>query len=61
MKINWYFEPVDGSTKMRWTQDFTMKPTAPNDDKGAEEYLNKNTKVQMAAIKEKLEAEAKPS
>jgi aromatase len=58
MNIEWLFEPVDGGTKMRWVQDFSMKPTAPNDDKGAEEYLNKNTKVQMGVIKERLEKEA---
>ena len=58
MNIDWYFEPVDGGTKMRWVQDFTMKPTAPNDDQGAEEYLNRNTKQQMSIIKEKLEGEA---
>lgn len=58
MNIEWFFEPVDGGTKMRWVQDFSMKPTAPNDDKGAEEYLNKNTKVQMGVIKERLEKEA---
>jgi len=58
MNIEWYFEPVDGGTQMRWVQDFTMKPTAPNDDKGAEEYLNKNTRTQMALIKERLEKEA---
>lgn len=58
MNIEWYFEPADGGTNMRWVQDFHMKPTAPNDDKGAEEYLNRNTKVQMGVIKERLEAEA---
>jgi aromatase len=57
MNIEWYFEQLDGGTNMRWVQDFSMKPTAPNDDKGAEEYLNKNTKTQMAVIKERLEKE----
>jgi aromatase len=61
MNIDWYFEPADGGTRMRWVQDFHMKPTAPNDDKGAEDYLNKNTKVQMGVIKERLEAEAAKS
>lgn len=59
MNIDWFFEPADGGTKMRWVQDFHMKPSAPNDDQGAEGYLNKNTKIQMQAIKEKLEGEAK--
>lgn len=58
MNIEWYFEPAEDGTTMRWVQDFTMKPTAPNDDRGAEEYLNRNTKVQMNVIKERLEQEA---
>ncbi len=58
MNIEWYFEEVDGGTKMRWVQDFSMKPEAPADDAGAEEYMNKNTKVQMGVIKERLEEQA---
>ena len=55
MNIDWFFEPVDGGTKMRWVQDFSMKPSAPADDEQATEYLNKNTAEQMQAIKERLE------
>ena len=58
MNIEWYFEEADGGTKMRWVQDFSMKPDAPADDAGAEEYMNKNTHVQMGVIKERLEAAA---
>jgi aromatase len=56
MNIEWYFEPENGGTKMRWVQEFSMKPTAPANDEQAEEYLNKNTAEQMKAIKERLEA-----
>jgi len=55
MNIEWYFEPADDGTKMRWVQDFSMKPSAPANDEQAEEYLNKNTAEQMKAIKERLE------
>ncbi len=58
MNIEWFFEEADGGTKMRWVQDFTMKPDAPADDATAEQYMNKNTKEQMGLIKEKLEKEA---
>ena len=58
MSIEWYFEEEDDGTKMRWVQDFSMKPEAPADDETAEEYMNKNTKEQMGVIKEKLEKEA---
>jgi aromatase len=56
MNIEWYFEPVDDGTKMRWVQDFSMKPTAPADDEQAQEYINRNTREQMNVIKERLEA-----
>jgi aromatase len=56
MNIEWYFEPADDGTKMRWVQDFSMKPTAPADDEQAEEYINRNTREQMDVIKERLEA-----
>jgi aromatase len=56
MDIEWYFEPADGGTKMRWVQDFSMKPEAPADDEQAEEYMNRNTREQMSVIKERLEA-----
>jgi aromatase len=58
MDIEWYFEEADGGTKMRWVQDFSMKPDAPADDDQAEQYMNKNTKEQMQVIKGRLEEEA---
>ncbi len=58
MNIEWYFEPTDAGTSMRWVQEFSMKPTAPASNDEAEEYINRNTKEQMTQIKEKLEAEA---
>jgi aromatase len=57
MNIEWQFEEADGGTKMRWVQDFSMKPTAPADDEQAQEYINRNTREQMRVIKERLEAE----
>jgi aromatase len=56
MNIEWYFEPADGGTKMRWVQDFSMKESAPANDEQAQDYLNKNTAEQMKAIKERLES-----
>ena len=54
MNIQWFYEPVDGGTKMRWVQDFQMKPTAPLDAAMAAR-INTNTPIQMRAIKEKIE------
>ncbi len=58
MNIEWYFEDADGATRMRWVQDFSMKPEAPANDEQAQEYMNKNTKEQMQVIKERLEQQA---
>jgi aromatase len=58
MNIEWYFEEADGGTRMRWVQDFSMKPDAPANDEQAEQYMNKNTKTQMTVIKERLETAA---
>jgi aromatase len=55
MNIEWYFEPKESGTEMRWVQEFSMKETAPANDEQATEYLNKNTKEQMQVIKERLE------
>ena len=59
MDIEWFFEPEDGGTRMRWVQDFSMKPDAPATEEQAEEYLNRNTKVQMGVLKERIEAAAR--
>ncbi len=58
MEIDWSFAAVEGGTQMRWRQRFAMKPQAPTDDAGAQEYLNRNTRIQQEIIKERLEAAA---
>lgn len=55
MNIQWFYEPVDGGTMMRWAQDFQMKPGAPVDDAGMSERINTNSPIQMRAIKEQIE------
>src|SRR5437660_1627393 len=58
MNIEWTYEPVDGGTSMRWVQDFHMKPGAPVNDEQMTNNLNKNTAIQMAVIKERIEKRA---
>jgi aromatase len=58
MNIEWTYTPVESGTCMRWVQDFQMKPTAPVDDEQMTANLNRNTKVQMQIIKEKVEQRA---
>ena len=63
MDINWSYEPVEGGggTKMRWIQDFSMKPDAPFNDAQMETNINNNTRIQMSVIKERIEEKARAS
>ncbi|SES94363.1 SRPBCC family protein [Nonomuraea wenchangensis] len=58
MWIYWEYLPVDGGVRMRWVQDFEMKPQAPVDDEAMRRRLDHNTPIQMRLIKEKVEAAA---
>jgi len=57
MNIRWDYVALSPSqTMLRWRQDFEMRPEAPIDDAGMADRLNRNTVVQMAAIKERVQA-----
>jgi aromatase len=58
MRIHWDYAEVPGGVRMRWVQDFAMKPSAPVDDAGMTARINKNSAVQMARIKSLVEAAA---
>lgn len=58
MEIRWEYAEVPAGTKMRWIQDFAMKPTAPVDDDGMVNHINKNSRIQMQLIREKVELRA---
>ncbi len=58
MHIRWEYREVDGGVEMRWIQDFAMKPTAPVDDVGMTERINRNSKIQMDRIKALVERAA---
>ena len=58
MSLFWeYTQEADG-VRMRWVQDFEMKPIAPINDEQMTARLNTNTAIQMQLIKEKVEAAA---
>ena len=59
MDIHWEYAENPGGTKMRWIQDFAMKPTAPVDDAGMTAHINRNSRIQMELIKSKVEERAK--
>lgn len=59
MDIYWEYREVEGGVRMRWVQDFRMKPSAPIDDAGMTDRLNRNTAIQMERIKGLVEAAAR--
>jgi aromatase len=59
MDIVWTYDEVEGGTRMHWTQDFEMKPDAPVDDAWMTGNISRNSPIQMALIKEKVEAAAR--
>ncbi|MCX4744160.1 SRPBCC family protein [Kitasatospora sp. NBC_01287] len=59
MDIRWEYQEVRGGTSMRWIQDFAMKPTAPVDDAGMTDHINRNSRIQMELIREKVERHAR--
>lgn len=59
MHIRWEYAPVPGGTHMRWIQDFAMKPTAPVDDDGMAAHINRNSRIQMELIRDKVEQRAR--
>lgn len=59
MWIYWEYLPAKDGVRMRWVQDFEMKPQAPVDDEVMQDNLNRNTAVQMRLIRDKVEAAAR--
>lgn len=59
MSIRWEYHEVPGGTSMRWIQDFAMKPTAPVDDAGMTDHINRNSRMQMELIRDKVEQHAR--
>ena len=58
MDIRWEYSEVPGGTRMRWIQDFAMKPDAPVDDAGMTKRINTNSVIQMERIREQVEKRA---
>jgi aromatase len=56
MDLAWDYAETEGGVRMRWVQEFVLRPTAPVNDEGAVAFLNKETTTQMAHIKETIEA-----
>jgi aromatase len=59
MDIRWEYAEVPGGTQMHWTQDFAMKPDAPVDDAGMTDLINRNSRIQMELIRDRIEQRAR--
>jgi aromatase len=55
MNIEWDYTPESGGTRMRWVQEFRMRPGAPLDDARMTERINANSRREMGVIKVKVE------
>jgi aromatase len=58
MNLFWEYTQVPDAVRMRWVQDFEMKPDAPLSDKQMTKRLNDNTVVQMNRIRQLVEEAA---
>ena len=58
MKIRWTYEvlPRDVGVVMTWIQDFEVHPDCPFSNEQMESFLNRNTRLQMRSVKERVEA-----
>ncbi|MFB4304032.1 SRPBCC family protein [Actinomadura sp. NTSP31] len=56
MDILWSYAAEGTGTRMRWVQDFRMRPDAPVDTAAMTDRINANTPVQMEAIRRRVEA-----
>lgn len=59
MNIRWTYVREGAGTRMRWVQDFRMRPEAPIDTEGMTQRIDANSKIQMAVIRDKVEAAAR--
>ncbi|CAL9375428.1 SRPBCC family protein [Streptomyces griseomycini] len=58
MDILWEYAELPGGVQMRWIQDFAMKPDAPVDDAWMTDNINRNSRTQMALIRDRIEQAA---
>lgn len=58
MHIRWTYHETPEGVRMRWVQDFAMKPDAPVDDAGMTRRINDNSATQLALIKHRIEERA---
>lgn len=55
MRIHWRYTEEPQGTRMTWTQDFAMRPSAPVDNAGMTARINANSRIQLEIIRERVE------
>ncbi|PZG18735.1 SRPBCC family protein [Nonomuraea aridisoli] len=55
MNLEWTYREVPGGVELRWRQEFEMKPQAPVDEAAMEERINRNSRVQLAVVRDRIE------
>lgn len=56
MWLFWEYIQEANGVRLRWVQDFEMRPGLPLDDGAMTERLNRNSRAQLELIKKKVEA-----
>nr|MDT0657301.1 SRPBCC family protein [Micromonospora sp. DSM 115978] len=55
MRIHWRYDELPDGTRMTWTQDFAMRPTAPVDNAAMTDRINANSRIQLNIIRDRIE------
>ncbi|MER5772342.1 SRPBCC family protein [Streptomyces sp. NPDC001985] len=58
MRLFWDYHERDGGVELRWVQEFHVRDEMPFGDEAMAAHLEKNSGVQMAHIKKRIEAAA---
>lgn len=59
MSLHWTYVPLGGRTRLRWVQDFAMKPDAPLDDAAMTARITANSRAQLDVIADRIAAMAR--
>lgn len=55
MNLYWSYHLEGDAVRMRWQQDFAVKPDAPFTEEQVTERINRNSPIQMDAIRDTIE------
>lgn len=55
MNLYWSYHQEGDAVRMRWQQDFAVKPDAPFTEEQVTERIDRNSPIQMAAIRDTIE------